>query len=274
MEPIAIINLDTLEIFTSMRQASLKYKTNCHLLRAVCEGKAQQAGSCRWAFLTDYNNNTIPVFHEQQKQYCVYKLTFPNQKIYIGQTCDLKHRWRGQGNGYKHAFLVYRAIQTFGWQNIIKEIIEENLSQEAALAKERELIDFYHSADSQYGYNGVGGTVEGKVINLENNRVFNSVTEAARYYHIYRKAIIKVCLGEWDSTHGFHFAFLIDYQNNTIPVFIAKPKGNRLKCVETGEEYQNSCQAAKILGVSSVRLRQVVNTSYTCLGYHWVTINN
>lgn len=28
------------------------------------------------------------------KTYCIYKHILPNQKVYIGQTCDVKHRWR------------------------------------------------------------------------------------------------------------------------------------------------------------------------------------
>lgn len=37
------------------------------------------------------------------KTYSIYKHTLPNQKVYIGQTCDIKRRWHAcnyTGNCY------------------------------------------------------------------------------------------------------------------------------------------------------------------------------
>lgn len=87
------------------------------------------------------------------ENYCVYKHTSPNGKIYVGITGQKpSRRWRN-GNGYKKQQLFYRAIQKYGWDNIKHEILFENLSKEVAEQKEIELINKYRSTDINYGYN-------------------------------------------------------------------------------------------------------------------------
>lgn len=61
---------------------------------------------------------------KRHKRY-IYKLTFPNGKVYIGCTCDTKQRWAGAGCFYRNNKKLYQAIQEFGWENIKREIIVE-----------------------------------------------------------------------------------------------------------------------------------------------------
>ena len=79
------------------------------------------------------------------KQY-LYKFTFPNGKVYIGCTNDIKWRWASGGKRYKSQ-KVYQAIQEFGWENIKREVIlrlPEAVSNNNALLKlERELVAAY-----------------------------------------------------------------------------------------------------------------------------------
>lgn len=86
--------------------------------------------------------------------HCVYKLTFPNGKIYIGQ-CDgaPQKRWR-EGEGYKGQY-VYAAIQEYGWAAIKKEILSNGLSLNEANDMERYYIQFFNSRDE--GYNRTDG---------------------------------------------------------------------------------------------------------------------
>lgn len=91
------------------------------------------------------------------KNYCVYKHTCPNGKVYIGITnCDPLLRWRNSGAGYSRQ-IFFRAIQKYGWDNIQHEIICEGLSKEEAEAKEIELITLYQSNNRNFGYNISGG---------------------------------------------------------------------------------------------------------------------
>lgn len=85
------------------------------------------------------------------KQYSVYEFTFPNGKKYYGSTINPEMRWK-KGDGYKTQ-LVGKAIKEFGWENVEKKIIAENLTKENALAIEHALIKATGSDISGIGYN-------------------------------------------------------------------------------------------------------------------------
>lgn len=90
--------------------------------------------------------------------FCVYKHTCPNGKVYIGIT-SLKpsRRWKN-GEGYRHKqTFFYRAIQKYGWGNIKHEILFTGLPKEEAEQKEIELIAMYKSNCPEYGYNATNG---------------------------------------------------------------------------------------------------------------------
>lgn len=96
--------------------------------------------------------------------YTVYKHTCPNNKVYIGITCQsVDERWRN-GEGYHHNAHFTAAIKKFGWNNIKHEVLFTGLTKEEAEAKEIELIALYHSADRQFGYNiTAGGHYQGSL---------------------------------------------------------------------------------------------------------------
>lgn len=89
--------------------------------------------------------------------YCVYRHTFPNEKVYIGITSinPLK-RWGPNGCGYKKQ-IVFRAILKYGWDNIKHEILYTDLTKEEACQKEIELIAKYKSNQREFGYNRDNG---------------------------------------------------------------------------------------------------------------------
>lgn len=90
--------------------------------------------------------------------YCVYKHTFPNGKVYIGITSKKpEKRWRKDGKGYTGQKHVYNAIKKYGWDNIKHEILFKDLTKEAAEKKEVELIAKYKSNQKQFGYNHAEG---------------------------------------------------------------------------------------------------------------------
>lgn len=90
-------------------------------------------------------------FEGLRNMYIVYKHTCPNGKVYIGITSkNPKIRWACK---YKTNKRFYSAIQKYGWENIIHEILFKNLTKEEAEAKKIELIAFYKSNDIKYGYN-------------------------------------------------------------------------------------------------------------------------
>ena len=72
----------------------------------------------------------------EDKKWCVYMHTSPSNKVYIGITCDVKHRWRNHGEGYKGGTRIYYAIRKYGWENFKHEILFTNLTREEAFSKE------------------------------------------------------------------------------------------------------------------------------------------
>ena len=108
--------------------------------------------------------------------YIVYKHTFPNNKIYIGITCQkVNNRWRN-GKGYKESqYKIVNAINKYGWKNVRHEILFENLSKEIAEKKEIELIKLYKSNDSNFGYNiQNGGKTTGTLCDEIKQKISNS----------------------------------------------------------------------------------------------------
>ena len=97
------------------------------------------------------------------KEYKIYKIQFPNGKVYIGQSCNYHSRWREHlreaaiGNTTK----VYRAMRKYKIDITAFSIIEENiLTQEEADAKEIYYIKKYDSWHNGYNCNSGGGNIE------------------------------------------------------------------------------------------------------------------
>lgn len=87
------------------------------------------------------------------RNYKVYKLTSPSNKVYIGITGkSLTKRWSG-GNGYRHCPAMYKCVKKYGWGNIEKELLFDNLTEDEAKLLEKELIKHYKSFDKKFGYN-------------------------------------------------------------------------------------------------------------------------
>lgn len=84
-------------------------------------------------------------------QYCVYEFTFPNGKKYYGSTVNVDMRWKN-GEGY-NTQEVGKAIHEFGWDNVEKRIIAENLTKQNALLIERTLIKATGTDIPCVGYN-------------------------------------------------------------------------------------------------------------------------
>lgn len=84
----------------------------------------------------------------------IYKLTSPDNKIYIGQTKQKKiyKRWQ-YGCGYKANKRLYEDILAYGWDNFKHEIIDTAETKEEALQKEREYILQFKSNVYDKGYN-------------------------------------------------------------------------------------------------------------------------
>ena len=90
--------------------------------------------------------------------FCVYKHTFPDGKVYIGQTNNTQKRWR-DGHGYKGQKKIFDAIIKYGWDNITHEILIDGLSQKLADLAESLYIKKFDTVNNGYNANiGHGDT--------------------------------------------------------------------------------------------------------------------
>lgn len=124
----------------------------------------------------------------QDKTYNVYKLTAPNNKVYIGCTSqNPKDRWN-YGSKYHHNKELSEDIRMFGWNNFDHEILYSSLPEEEAYDLERELIHKYNSCDPKYGYNKThGGKVNPGIIRSDEYRKQLSERTTGVKHHFYGK---------------------------------------------------------------------------------------
>lgn len=95
------------------------------------------------------------------KGWSVYRLKFPNGKIYIGITSRLKERWRSYRYASEHGGnrLVLRAIHKYGWASIEATVLAEGLLVEDAGACEKALIVALKTQSRNHGYNVADGGI-------------------------------------------------------------------------------------------------------------------
>ena len=109
----------------------------------------------------DIENNNFSVYCHTNKI---------NNKKYIGITSKKPEvRWNN-GLGYKKQYF-WQAIQKYGWDNFEHEILYNNLTQEEAQNKEKDLIKLYQTNNNKYGYNrSDGGEFDADSVKIKLNQ--------------------------------------------------------------------------------------------------------
>lgn len=120
-----------------------------------------------------------------------------NGKMYIGITSRPPEiRWGTNGSQYTSTRnpCFYNAIQKYGWDNFEHIILFENLTEQEAKLKERELIAKYHTCiydDNKMGYNMTFGG-EGTLGHIISEETRQKMSESKK--------------GEKNSFYGKHFS--------------------------------------------------------------------
>ena len=164
-----------------------------------------------------------------------------NGKKYVGVTCQkAERRWKN-GSGYKGSTSFYDAIFALGWDAFNHTIVKTNMTKAEAYALEEELIRIYKSNDRRYGYNMESGgehptkalsscKIQGlkqrgvpknpdsiqkmsaakdpkkrKVLCVETNKIYDSLTAASKDTGINKSNISSASLKENATAGGFHW---------------------------------------------------------------------
>lgn len=157
-------------------------------------------------------------------KYYIYKHTFPNNKVYIGITCQLpEDRWGKNGEGYLSLnengqpiqAKIYHAIKKYGWNNIKHEILEIVYSKKEAEEKERYYItNVYKSHFAKYGYNIMrGGNYNGKFTAKTKQKISTSMKQAYQVSEALWMKRIYMKLNRW-WTNGKKEVFSKDIPGN------------------------------------------------------------
>jgi len=97
----------------------------------------------------------------EPKNYTVYRHISPGGKVYVGITkLSLSFRWN-HGRGYKRCKLFYRAIQKYGWDNFVHEIVLEKVTKSEAIYTEKYLIRWYKMHNQSYNITDGGESTTG-----------------------------------------------------------------------------------------------------------------
>lgn len=98
---------------------------------------------------------------QEGSDYTVYRHISPCGRVYVGITrLRLYYRWKHCGIGYKRCKLFYRAIQKYGWDNFIHEIVLSGISKTEAIYTEKYLVKWYKIHGLSYNITDGGeGTV-------------------------------------------------------------------------------------------------------------------
>lgn len=134
----------------------------------------------------------------------IYKHTFPNGKIYIGQTKQTLEERFCNGKGYRGCPYINHAIEKYGWESVTTEIIQSNIpSLEEANKLEIYYIEKYDARNPDIGYNiSIGGGIVNKI---NDKAIYEqwlkglSVTEISKLLH-YDRHVVSNVLKSYDVT--------------------------------------------------------------------------
>lgn len=223
----------------------------------------------------------------EEIKYCVYKHTAPNGKVYIGQTQQNppEKRWL-YGKGYPCNKYFTNAINKYGWNNFMHEILYSGLTQEEANEKEIELISEYKSADRNYGYNiSLGGNNVGKFseetkMKISKSHTGKNLTEEHKK-HIRessrlqseetkrKKSISHIGLKHTEETKR-KMSELQNARTQEEINNIYKGVSKKVLCVETGVIYDSTRLVGRLFNISASSIsRACKDETKTARGYHW-----
>lgn len=205
---------------------------------------------------------------QMEERHCsVYVHTSPSGKYYVGMTGqDVKSRWNG-GAGYNSQPYFRNAIQKYGWDNFEHEVIASHLTKEEAINFEKLLIRELKQNEREFGYNITEGGEGHTGISGEKNPMYGKHhTEEAR------KKIAEAGLDRPAWNKGKHHPDEVKEKMQQVwhETHNSNANSRKIRCVETGEEFQQVREAAeKSLLSTSTIAKCARKGSASRSGLHW-----
>lgn len=218
--------------------------------------------------------------------YCIENLT--TNKKYIGQSIDIKDRWRRHiselNNNNHHNDYLQKAWNKYGEYDFEFYVLEYCDNSDLN-NKEIYYIDLYNTMDREYGYNLKSG---GQDHNYQCEEVRNKISEANK--KIYQNSDLRKirsidALNQWSNPEikakivGKNNGMYGKHHTEEAKKKMSEKKKGKLSpkrdltpvlCIELNKIYDCAAVAARELNIQSGGILGVCRgTRKTCNGYHW-----
>lgn len=207
--------------------------------------------------------------------YCVYCHTnIVNGKRYIGITCRKpEYRWR-KGKGYYNNCAFSKAIEKYGWDGFLHEVLYEGLTLKEAEQKEIELISAYKCCNPKYGYNiEKGGNSSYKYTDEVKRKISDALKGKAKS-DVHKKHLSESRIGiKLSEEVKEKMSQRMSGAGN--PMYgrkrdISQYKTKKVFCVEKDVCYNSTCEASRETGIQQSDISKACNGKLKTAGhFHW-----
>lgn len=203
----------------------------------------------------------------------IYKVTFPNQKYYIGQTMRTleKRKKEHEWTYLKRNTAFYNAIRKYGWDSLMWETIDEADTREELNQKEIYWIKYYNScvlSKNSNGYNSTYGgdlctppklfTTKEEILQvLQEFKDCGSITQIANNHNCGYGIIYQIVCGiiRQDLSGLYDDSFYKKYAN--MGLFYSNEQINTI--IELDKEGKNSREIMEATGISMKYIRDILS---------------
>jgi hypothetical protein len=203
------------------------------------------------------NNQFDYAFKSLENKPLIYKLLFPNGKVYIGQSKNITKRIKSYIGIHKNDNrLVIKAIKKYSIEQVIFNVLEL-CAQDELNNREIYYISLFDSNNKELGYNLTEGgrfnfritpeITEHKIMgnntkkkvacyNLEGDliKIYNSLSEAGRDLNIYNSDIVRCCKSK-NARQRNGYMFSKDLEDR-LDSYSPNQAGNKVHCYVFNKE--------------------------------------
>jgi group I intron endonuclease len=123
-------------------------------------------------------------------------------------------------------------------------------------------------------FTGADSSQAKPIVCLDNKKIYNAVIEASQELGLDSSSVTKVCKGKYNSSKGFHFKYLDEYNPNETYLLKTGRVPKQVKCLETGIIYESTKKASIITKQSFDSIKKcAVDKTRTLFGFHWEYID-
>lgn len=230
------------------------------------------------------------------KSYKVYCCTNKvNGKKYIGITCrslsariNQHIRESKEKNNYKTYNTPFkRAIRKYGIDNFEHEIIEDCLTPEEAIEKEKYYIKFYQTYYKYSNSNGYNATIGGELVVCPKDKIYQVDSMTGRIINVYNSGMMAQehhCRGIYESAcnhnktaNGYSWFYEKDYMqlgiNNVIKILHTEL--NHIVQIDMNDQlvkiWSGSREVYNTIGINQGNISACCRGSrHYCNGYRWL----